>query len=227
MRGWPRRCRRSPAPKRCATRSRRRTPYPAAAALLADLRIDRGVAAPHHAAGADRAAPGAADPRGAGVRLPPRHGRPAPELGQARGGRRRAAGGGADRGRLLRARRGGAPRAAAEAARRRAAAARRARATAYSEATRGELAIFETAAEMLRALRPRRAAPLHHLAHRERERPARGAAAAEGSGPGARHARRRRRHRPDRRRRCSRPSATCAAPRRSCASTTRCPASPR
>ena len=36
----------------------------------------------HHAQLADRAAPGAADARGAGVRLPPGHARPAPELDQ-------------------------------------------------------------------------------------------------------------------------------------------------
>ena len=47
-------------------------------------------------------------------------------------------------------------------------------------------------------LRPRRAAPLHHLAHRERQRPARGPGAAQGSRAGRRHARRRRRHRADR-----------------------------
>ena len=76
---------------------------------------------------------------------------------------------------------------------RRAAAARRAgeRADAYSEASRNELAIFETAAAMRAPLRRRGAPPIHHLAHRKRQRPARGAGAAEGSGPAARHARRR------------------------------------
>ena len=76
----------------------RRTP--SADEFLADLRVDRGVADVAPRAGAGRAAPGAADARGAGVRLPPRHGRPAPELRQARGGGRRAAAGRAHRGRL-------------------------------------------------------------------------------------------------------------------------------
>jgi phosphoenolpyruvate carboxylase len=51
-----------------------------------------------------------------------------------------------------------------------------------------ELAIFETA----RAMRERygaRRSPLHHQPHRDRERPAGGAAAAKGSGPAARHSR--------------------------------------
>ena len=64
----------------------------------------------------------------------------------------------------------------------------RVRARPLQRATRGELAIFEAAADA-RALRPRGDAPLHHLAHRDGERPARGDAAAEGSGPAARHAR--------------------------------------
>ena len=51
-----------------------------------------------------------------------------------------------------------------------------ARADAYSEASLKELAIFEAARRDAAPLRPRGAAPLHHLAHRERQRPARGAA---------------------------------------------------
>ena len=65
-------------------RARRRVAAPTCASIEASLRR-----APR--AGADRAAPGAADARGAGVRLSPRDGRPAPELRQARGGGRRAA----------------------------------------------------------------------------------------------------------------------------------------
>ena len=74
------------------------------------------------------------------------------------------------------------------------------------------------------ALRPPRDPPLHHFAHRGRQRPARGAAAAKGMRLADRHARRRRAGGADRRRRCSRPSPTCATPSRSCAPTTRCPA---
>ena len=89
--------------------------------------------------------------------------------------------GGAHRGRLRALDEAGAPRAAAAAARTtrgRCACAARA---LLREHAASELAIFEAAAEMLRALRPRGAPPLHHLAHRRRERPARSAAAAEGS----------------------------------------------
>ena len=69
----------------------------------------------------------------------------------------------------------------------------------YGALTRDELAIFETAKVMLRALRPTGHPPLHHQPHRNRERPAGSAAAAKGSGPDARHAGRRMLQRPDRR----------------------------
>ena len=108
--------------------------------------------------------------------------------------------GGAHRGRLLGARRGRAPRAAARRAERRAAAARRRERTRRG-LQRGEPQRARRLREGRRdaaPLRPRGAAPLHHLAHRERERPARGARAAEGDRPPARHARRRRDHRADR-----------------------------
>ena len=76
------------------------------ASCCADLQVIEALAALAPRAGADRAAPGAADARGAGVRLPPRHGRPAPELRQARGGDRRAAARRAHRARLRGAARG-------------------------------------------------------------------------------------------------------------------------
>ena len=44
-----------------------------ATSCCADLRVIEASLRRHHAAGAGRAAPGAADARGAGVRLPPRH----------------------------------------------------------------------------------------------------------------------------------------------------------
>ena len=71
-----------------------------------------------------RGAAGAAAARGAGLRLSPCHGRPAAELGQARGGDRRAAARGAPGARLRRAARARALSAAAGAAGRRPAAAR-------------------------------------------------------------------------------------------------------
>ena len=72
------------------------------AAFLADLRVIEASLRSHHAGALIGAAPGAADAGRAGVRLPPRHGRPAPELRQARGGGRRTAAHRAHRGRLLR-----------------------------------------------------------------------------------------------------------------------------
>ena len=167
-------------------------PYAAAAELLADLRTIEASLVSHHAEALVRPRLAPLDARGAGVRLPPRDRRPAPELRQARGRRRRAARGGAHRGRLLGARRAGAARAAAARAQRRAAAARR-RERARRGVQRGEP---ERAGDLrdrgrdAAPLRPRGAAPLHHLAHRKRQRPARGAGAAEGSRPAARHARR-------------------------------------
>ena len=122
--------------------ARRASPTPTAEDFLADLRtIEASLrCAPRRGAGA--AAPRAADPRGAGVRLPPRHRRPAPELRQARGGRRRAARGGPHRARLLGARRSGAPPrccSACSTMRGRCASSRARAPTAYSEASRDEL----------------------------------------------------------------------------------------
>ena len=126
------------------------------------------------------AAPGpqparAADPRRAGVRLPSRHHRSAPELGQARGGHGRAAGGGAHRARLCGPAGG---RASALCSRSwqdprslRVRGARLQRGDA-----RASSPIFEKAAQAARGLRPRGHPPLHHQPHRERERPAGGAA---------------------------------------------------
>ena len=57
----------------------------------------------------------------------------------------------------------------------------RVRAAAYSEHTLRRTRDLRDRGRDARALRPRGAAPLHHFAHRGRERPARGAAAAEGS----------------------------------------------
>ena len=62
----------------------------------------------------------------------------------------------------------------------------------YSELARKELAIFETAAAMLRALRPRGAPPLHHLAHRDVSDLLEVLLLQKEDGPAARHARRRR-----------------------------------
>ena len=163
-------CRRSPAPRHCAMRWRRSNPIAQAQAVAAPTcaSIEARCAAtmPRALIGA---APGAADPRGAGVRLPSRHRRPAAELRQARGGGRRAAGGGAHRGRLL-----------ARSTRRRARAcccscstmprplrvARAARVSASKP--RASWRSSRRRAADAPALRPRRAAPLHHLAHRRR-----------------------------------------------------------
>ena len=60
--------------------------------------------------------------------------------------------------------------------------------TTREHARRARLAIFEAARSDARALRRAGDPPLHHQPHRDRERPARGAAAAKGSGPAARHA---------------------------------------
>ena len=145
-RGSRRRSRSSRAPKRCATRWRRSSPT-GGRRVLADLRVIEASLAAHQRR-RWRAAPAAADARGAGFRLPPRDGRPPAELRQARGGRRRAAAGRARRGRL---------RALPEAARRTLllrqlndARPLRVRAAEYSEHARAELAIFEAAGEMLR-----------------------------------------------------------------------------
>ncbi len=164
-------------------------PYADAAELLADLRHDPRLARRPPGAGAGRAAARAAAARGAGVRLPPRQRRPAAELGQARGGGRRAA---------ARTRASSpttpalgeddAARAAARRARRRAAAARAGR--RVLAARRRRAGGLRDGARAARAPRRRRRAPLHHLAHRGGERPARSAGAAEGGRPRARHARR-------------------------------------
>ena len=75
----------------------------------------------------------------------------------------------------------------------------------YGDQTRGELAIFAAAARRSSALRAPGHPPRDHLAHRGRERPARGARAAEGMWTAARRARpvgadaRRCGRRPDRR----------------------------
>ena len=66
-------------------------PYAAPRELLADLGVVRDSLTAHGAPALADPAPGAAAPRGRGVRLPPRRDRPAPELRRARGGRRRAA----------------------------------------------------------------------------------------------------------------------------------------
>ncbi len=87
--------------------------------------------------------------------------------------------------------------AAAAAAERRARAARARRRILRRHARRaGDLRPGGDAAGALRA---RRATPLHHLAHRGGQRPARAAGAAEGGRADARHARRRCEQRPDRR----------------------------
>ena len=78
---------------RCATRWRRRTRTPSAQEFLADLqRRSSTRCTAHHAQALVGAAAGAADARGAGVRLSSGHAGPAPELGQARSGGGRTAG---------------------------------------------------------------------------------------------------------------------------------------
>ena len=91
-----------------APRGRAAAPLRGAAEFLADLRIIED-SLRRTTAALVAAAARAADPRGAGVRLPSRHHRPAPELRPARSRAGRAAGGGAHRARLRRARRDAAP----------------------------------------------------------------------------------------------------------------------
>ena len=128
----------------------------------------------------------AADPGRAGVRLPSRHHRSAPELRPARGRAGGAAGGGAHRGRLRRPAGGCASRrscsrsfrirapcgcAASPTARRREQRARRLR----------------EGPQAAGGLRPRDHPPLHHQPHRERQRSPGGARPAEGERADARH----------------------------------------
>jgi phosphoenolpyruvate carboxylase len=125
----------------------------------------------------------AADPRGGSVRLPPGHGRPAPELRQARGRDRRTAGHRAHRALV---------RSLAEEAKQTLLLKLLddARPLRVPDADYSPLA--ERAGHLRRRARLACALwrgghpPLHHQPHRDRERPARGAAAAEGSGPAAR-----------------------------------------
>jgi phosphoenolpyruvate carboxylase len=117
---------------------------------------DRASLRSHHAAGADRPAAGAADARGAGVRLPPGHAGPAPELRPARGRGGRAAARGAHRARLRGAGRDAPPQLLLRLlATTRGRCACAARSTALA---RGELEIFETAAMRSRYGRARRSA---------------------------------------------------------------------
>ncbi len=95
-----------------AVRDRPTSSSPTCASIERSLRS-------HHAGALVGAAARAADARGAGVRLPPGHGRPAPELRPARGRGRRAAARRAHRGRLRALDEDGAARAAASAAERR------------------------------------------------------------------------------------------------------------
>ena len=186
---------------RCATPSRRRTPYAARRRVPRRPARHRRFAARAPWRGAGRAAPAPADPRGARcsastsrrstcARAPTSTRRVVAELLARR----------AHRGRLRRARR----------SRRGARCCCELLNDARPLRVRGADYSRARAAASWRSSRPRaRCAqrfgarghpPLHHQPHRDRERPARGAAAAEGSGPDARHAGRPgARRRPDRR----------------------------
>jgi len=187
--GLRRRCITSPAPRRCGTPSCRSTATPTRS-LPARPAGDPALAAGAARAGAGRAAAGAADARGAGLRLPPRDAGSAPEFGQARGRGRRVAARGTPGARLRRAARAGAAGLPARAAERRPAAAC-ARRRIFDAGT-GRTGHLRNRQAGPGRLRPRGHPPLHHLAHRRGERPARGAAAAEGDRPADRHARRHR-----------------------------------
>ena len=180
----------SPAPRRCATRWRRRTRTPSAAEFLADLRTIATSLSPHHAQALVAPRLRAADARGAGVRLPPRH---ASTCGRAPTSTRRWSPSCCASARIepdyAALDEAGAARAAAGAARttRGRCACRRRRLLRA-----GASASWRSSRRRARAARAlRRARRIRHyiISHTEDgERPARSAAAAEGSRPAARHA---------------------------------------
>ncbi len=197
-------------------------PYRKAGDFLADLMTIRQSLEANHGGAMVRSRLGAADPGRAGVRLPSRHHRSAPELRQARGRPGGAAGGGAHRGRLC----GPAGRCEAEAPAR-AASGPPLPAGARLRLQRGNGARARRLREGPQAaggLRPRDHPPLHHQPHRERERSPGGARPAEGKRADAgqlwRAARAPAPSSTSSSCRCSRPSRTCARPKRSCAPST-------
>ena len=148
------------------------TPYAGAGEFLADLRTIDDSLRRNHGAAMIGTRLGAAHPRGRGLRLPPRHHRPAPELRPARGGAGGAARRRAHRARLCRARRGSASRSCCS---------RllqdprglRVRAADYSESDPGRAGHLRGRARAARrASAPSAITPLHHQPHRDGQRPA-------------------------------------------------------
>ena len=200
------------------------------ATFLADLVTIRDSLQANHGGATGPLPARAADPRRPGVRLPSRHHRPAAELRPARGRRWRSC---------------WRPRASSPTTRpcRRTRKQQlllaqlqdprslRVRGVTYSEATQQRARHLREGARAARGLRRRDHPPLHHQPHRERQRPPRGAAPAEGVRADARHAGAGesvpRRASTSSSCRCSRPSRTCARPSRSCAPSTTCRASRR